>query len=55
MDKFKMEPPSFLQDGVLLEKFKKTGMNLDNIEECRFSIGAKMSSILSQAICFVIP
>ena len=47
--------PSFLQDGVLLEKFKKTEMNLDNTEECRFSIEATMSSILSLAICFVIP
>jgi len=46
---------SFLLDGVLLEKFKKTGMNLANIEECRFSIEATMSSTQFLAICFAIP
>ena len=46
---------SFLLDGVLLEKFKKTEMNLANTEECRFSIEATMSLIKSLAICFAIP
>ena len=37
-----LDKPSFLLDGVLLEKFKKMEMNLANTEECRSSIEATM-------------